>query len=179
MTAASRLRALALATAAGVVVIDQGSKAWVMHHLAPGESIRVVGPILSLTRIVNTGAGFGLWPGSWPLLAGFAALLAALLVWEAGQAGTRRVAFALGLVLGGAVGNLLDRALHHGVVDFLNVHVWPVFNVADAAVTVGVLVLLVLAVTGRWDPLDRKPRRVQELRAGDASLEGRDGSPEH
>ncbi len=172
-----RSRALTVSIALAVVGLDQATKAWALVTLPVGHSIRVLGPVLSWTRVDNTGAAFGLLPGSWPLLALFALVLAGALVYFAGRSGSDRIAVALGLVLGGAVGNLIDRAVRHDVIDFINVHVWPVFNVADAAVTVGALALVFFAFTGVGEPSFRSRVATVPSRSRQAPEDGA-GRPE-
>ena len=138
--------ALAAGTAVAVVALDQVTKSWALRSLADGPVHLVWTLHLNLT--FNSGAAFGLGRGLAPLLIAAALVLVALLV-GMGRSGppTPLAAFALGLVLGGAAGNLADRLLRdHGgaVVDFIDLQWWPVFNLADAAISCGA-VLLVLA----------------------------------
>ena len=135
-------RRWASAVAATVLILDQASKAWVVAQLAPGRSVPLLGSWLSLTLVENTGAAFSVLAHSSALLAAFAAVAAAALWWLSGRLEGRGAPTALGLILGGALGNLVDRLARHAVVDFVNIHVWPAFNVADSAITVGALWLL-------------------------------------
>ena len=137
-----------LLTALLVVAADQLSKIWIRSNLAVGESLPEAG-FFQLTHVQNTGAVFGLFHGqSFPLtvvaLIGIVILLVyALLIY-------RRFPFldsmlaklALGLVLGGTVGNLIDRLTTdlHYVTDFISIGIWPAFNIADSAITVGVII---------------------------------------
>jgi signal peptidase II len=134
---------VALAVAAGVVVVDQVTKSAAQAHLrAP---VHLVGPF-GFALGYNTGSAFSLFTGAPAVLGAVVALVAAALVWAARRAQRRSVAVALGLVLGGAIGNLADRVFrgHHGaVVDFITLSHWPTFNVADACITVGTIVLVV------------------------------------
>jgi signal peptidase II len=137
------------AVAALVVAADQLSKNWALGHLHYGEPRHVVGPTyLDLT--FNSGAAFGLGTGVTPIIEALAVVLVAWLLFATHQVGRNvrpLTAVGVGLLLGGALGNLTDRVLrhHHGaVVDFIQaVSWWPVFNVADASITVGVIVLAV------------------------------------
>ncbi len=138
--------ALALAT----IAIDQISKAWIVGsvHLATRGSIFVL-PIFSLTFVPNRGVSYGLLTahgnlGRWALVAFSLVVAAALAVWAA-RASRWLAAGAVGLVMGGAVGNAIDRARIGYVVDFLDfsgLHFPWVFNVADSAISVGVVLLL-------------------------------------
>lgn len=136
--------------AAAVVAADQATKTWALHHLAAGPR-HVVGP-LNLVLTYNSGAAFSLGKGVTPVVV---AAVVVLVVWlvaftrRASRTATVPVSVALGLVLGGALGNLADRAFRSipghpaAVVDFIQAASWwPVFNVADACVVVGVVVLV-------------------------------------
>lgn len=149
-----RLR-LGLGLAALVLLLDQITKWWVLEvlHLPRRGQVRVT-PFLDLTMVWNRGVTFGLLGSDlwWkPLALGAVALLVALLllVWLA-RAENRRVAWGLGLVLGGAVGNVIDRARFGAVVDFVHLHAggysWYVFNLADSAIVCGVGLLLLDAL---------------------------------
>ena len=137
LLAAGRWYALAAAT----VALVQAAKWVAVALLAPNHSVAAL-PFLSWTFACNTGAAFSLFQGFGTWLGWLALLVAAYLVveiwrWRRGLA----EGLAYGLVLGGAVGNLVDRLLHGCVVDFVHVHYgwfnFPVFNVADSAITIG------------------------------------------
>lgn len=124
-----------------IVLLDQASKLWITSHLAPGQSFPL-GFIL-ITYVRNSGAAFGLLANQ-NLLIIFAVLIgvAAIILYYAYppfQTNWTRVS--LGLLLGGAVGNLVDRLRFGFVVDFIDLRVWPVFNVADSAITTGICIL--------------------------------------
>jgi len=136
--------------AAAVVAADQATKSMVLARFAPREGI-IVTPYFNLVLVYNKGAAFSFLsdaPG-WqtPLLIGFAVVaigvVAYLLVRSPGR---RMMATGLALILGGALGNLIDRVRFGQVVDFLDFHVgtwhWPAFNVADSAITVGAVLLI-------------------------------------
>lgn len=165
---AARQRLRASLVAAAVVGLDQGAKALVLTRLVPGVSVPVLGPVLALTLVKNPGAAFGLFGQATAALGAFAAATALLVWWVSGRTRSAPAAWALGLLLGGALGNLADRLLRHGVVDFLNVHVWPVFNLADSAITVGAVWLLWLALKapGGDDPVGGDPVGGAGARAG-------------
>lgn len=138
-----------LATATVVLVADLGSKWLVQQNFALHESVQIF-PGLALTYVMNPGAAFSMfasWSASVRLPLFIVVTLAALwAAWHYGKGlpeGDRLSALALGLVAGGALGNLVDRIRYGEVVDFIEVGVreiytWPVFNVADSAVCVGV-----------------------------------------
>ncbi len=134
-------------TALLLVTADQLSKFWIRSNLAIGESLFEVG-FFRLTRVHNTGAAFGLFQGqSFPLtiiaLVGVAALLLYALFFHRKLPflGNRLGKLALGLVLGGTVGNLIDRIYLGYVTDFIDFNFWPAFNIADSAIVVGIIIL--------------------------------------
>ena len=145
-----------LGAAAGVVVavvlVDQLTKWWAVDRLSRG-SIHLIGT-LDLQLSLNTGSAFSLLQGQDALLIVVAVVLVTglfVLVW---RAPTTARAATLGLVIGGALGNLSDRLFrgdHGAVVDFVALHFWPTFNVADASIVVGCGLLLVSLI--------REPRR--------------------
>ena len=150
-------------TALLVIVADQFTKIWIRSNLAPGEVIFKLG-FLRIIRIHNTGAAFGLFQG-WSSalivvgLLGIVAILAYAIFFyrQVSPLNDRLVMLALGLILGGTVGNLADRlnpALG-GVTDFISVGIWPSFNVADAAIVTGIIIftysVMVLARAKKTD----------------------------
>jgi signal peptidase II len=152
--------------AAIVLVVDQLSKALVLTFLAPGAphaEVVIVPGLLRLYYVENTGAAFGLFQGKNPLLAFLAfGVVVALVVWFRELVRFWLGSLALGLQLGGAVGNLIDRFRHGFVVDFIDFSFWPTFNVADSAITIGVLMLLyVLLRQGQLEsPRAREAERI-------------------
>jgi signal peptidase II len=138
--------ALALVIAALVVAADQATKTWAVHRLSQG-TIHLVWK-LDLVLSYNTGSAFGLAQGWAPVLTAAAGLIVVALLAVLRGVRSWAMALALGLVLGGALGNLTDRVLrgHHGaVVDFVALHFWPTFNVADSCIVVGVVLAVVLS----------------------------------
>lgn len=135
---ALRRLSVAGAVAAAVVAADQITKSWAVDRLAHGR-IHVAWK-LDLELAFNSGSAFGLARGWAPVLAGFAVIAVMLLVAYVRRVHSDLLAAAVGLVVGGAVGNLADRILgshHGGVVDFIAPHFWPTFNLADASIVVG------------------------------------------
>jgi signal peptidase II len=144
---------IVLGTAAAVLVIDQLTKAWAQRALADGP-IHVVWT-LDLRLVINTGAAFSRGQGMGWLIGLLALGVVLVLLRYRNRLPSPFAAVALGAVLGGALGNLSDRLfrgdgwLHGGVIDFIDLNWWPVFNVADIAVTLGVIgLLMVMAGTG-------------------------------
>ncbi len=142
----------------GVVVLDQFTKLVAEGALDPYRPVSLL-PFFNLTLVYNTGAAFSLLAdaGGWQrwFFLGLSAVVSlALVVWIVRlPRGQGRLALALALVLGGAVGNLIDRALYGHVIDFLDLHYggwhWPAFNVADAAITVGAVLLVADTLLGK------------------------------
>jgi signal peptidase II len=166
---AGAARAAAAATAAGfpaaasgwrwlpltaaVVVLDQAVKAWMVHHFAPFERVHVL-PVLDIILTYNTGAAFSFLSEAsgwqrWLFVVLALAVSAALIVWlrRLHALAHSLLAAGLALIVGGALGNMLDRLTIGRVVDFIHVHwgraYFPAFNVADSAITIGALVLLI------------------------------------
>jgi signal peptidase II len=152
---------LELGTMAVVVALDQVSKAIIRIVLPLGESRRIIPEFLDLTHVHNTGAAFGLlnaadFPYKPVVMIAIAAIALVAIAAYATQLGfhERTARFGLALILGGAFGNLIDRAIAGYVVDFVDVywgstHFWA-FNVADSAITIGaILVLLDMIGIGR------------------------------
>jgi signal peptidase II len=142
-----------LLTVVGVVVVlDYLTKMWAMSALAPGYPIPVLGEFFRLTYTHNPGAAFGINIGEHSRMFFLVLSLVALgvlgLIYRATPAVDRLRLFAIALVSAGAVGNIVDRLrFEAGVVDFLDVgigrHRWPIFNVADMAVSIGAVLLLI------------------------------------
>lgn len=146
-----RGRLLIPAVAVVVVVVDQVTKTWALHHLT--DPRHVIGPI-NLILTYNSGAAFSLGQGITPIVE---TVVVGLVVWllaisrRVSRTASMPVAAALGLLLGGALGNVGDRLFrhipyHHGsVVDFIQAASWwPVFNVADSSIVIGVVLLVLL-----------------------------------
>ncbi len=145
-----RIAWAAYAFAAAVIVLDQITKAWILYglHLREVGQIPVLEPIFNLTFVLNRGVSFGLLTGGetgrW-LLTVFSIVVAGLLAFWATRADRRLLITALGLIMGGALGNVIDRIRFGGVVDFLDFSglYFPwVFNVADSAISIGVVLLI-------------------------------------
>ncbi len=152
----------ALATAALVFVADQGLKAVVEGSMRVGESIPLVPGLLSLTHIKNDGGAFGILGGSQLVLLAGSAVAVGVVLWMLLSGPTSGMTtYGGGLILGGAAGNLLDRLTAGEVTDYVHFSFWYVFNAADAAITVGVGLLLLSAlspeVSGESSPADRPP----------------------
>lgn len=142
---------LALFTVAlAVVLIDQASKAWAVARLSGGRRIPILGDTFDLRLVLNPGSAFGLFPGATIVISALSTLITIVVaVWVLREP---HPPLSLGLVLGGGVGNLVDRAMREPgwgrghVVDFLYLSFFPTFNLADAAISIGVAFLLFQAL---------------------------------
>jgi signal peptidase II len=153
---------LGLTTAAAVAVLDQALKLWLLFVFdLPSRGIVRLTPFLDLVMVWNRGISYGLFQqdgplGQWALLAITAIAVALLWVWLV-RSTSPMIAFSLGLIIGGAVGNAIDRAAYGAVADFVLLHLttgnfsfkWYVFNLADAAIVAGVVGLLYDSLAGR------------------------------
>jgi signal peptidase II len=133
---------------ASIFALDQLTKFLALNHLASVETVPVISGIFHLTLVHNTGIAFGFFNNSRILLiAAITVSLIVLAVWgvRGAKGGHRPLeSAALALILGGAIGNWLDRIRYGAVVDFFDFRVWPVFNVADSAITIGVCLYLLI-----------------------------------
>ena len=134
-----------------VFAADRVAKDWMAQHLVPGQSIVLLPPVLSFTLIENSGAAFGiLQHRQWLFVA-----VAMLVLIAGGYALVRRARFrkqqgiAMGLLMGGAAGNLWDRVVNGRVIDFIHFEHFAIFNLADASIVVGMALLL-------WDGWHRE-----------------------
>jgi signal peptidase II len=151
VSASARAWCLAGALAALVIAADQAAKAAIEAHLVPGEDVDVLGP-LGLTLAHNRGVAFGLAGGAGaPLILVTLAALAVVAYFFAREPARPGMWVATGLLAGGAIGNLADRVRAGAVTDYVDLSPWPPFNLADVAITAGVLlfVLLYLRDSGR------------------------------
>jgi signal peptidase II len=163
------LTRLGLVVAVLSAAVDQASKLWLLYvfELPARAPVRLT-PFLDLVMTWNKGISYGLFQqegplGQWVLLAIKVAAVALLMVWLA-RAGSRLTAVSLGLIIGGAAGNAIDRLVHDGVADFILFHIttatihfnWYVFNLADAAIVAGVAGLLYESALG--DRAAKAPR---------------------
>lgn len=126
-----------------IVVCDQVTKQLVLSALPVGESHRILGPILSLTHTRNAGGAFSLLQARAPVfvIVGVVAVVAMVAAFHRLRGAELPIATALALALGGAIGNLIDRIRFGYVIDFFDIHVWPIFNIADSAITIAICVL--------------------------------------
>lgn len=144
-----------------VILFDQMTKILVMRTFALGESVRVFGDLVRFTYIQNPGMAFGIQVGSKGFFTLFAALASlAIFVYLVRMRHDKLLSrLSLALILGGAIGNLIDRLIRGQVIDFIDIGVgqtrWPVFNIADMAVSIG-MVLLIGQVLLEREPEEKK-----------------------
>ena len=151
-----RWSALALSVALSTLVVDQAHKAWMLLVYRIQDKGRVsVAPFLDLVYVKNFGISYGMmpgWLGPWALSAFAVVASVALYLWLVRGPTTRLMAWSLGLIIGGAIGNAIDRLWLGGVADFFSAHAfgfyWYVFNIADVAIVAGVAGLLYNSIRG-------------------------------
>lgn len=139
-----------LTVATVVAILDQLTKYWAIDALTGANRVIEVTSFFNLVMVWNRGVSFGMMGGGavppWLLAAVSAAVAAGLTLWLS-RLDQRWLGAGVGLIIGGAVGNVIDRVVYGAVADFLDFHLaghhWPAFNVADSAITVGVAILVI------------------------------------
>ena len=131
-----------------VICIDQASKSLMLYNLKDLESIPMIPNVFHLTLVHNTGIAFGLFNGGSRGLLAAICIGIGILFFLAFKMRNEPLVFrlSLGFILGGAIGNLIDRMTQGAVIDFLDFRVWPVFNMADSFITVGVFILILTII---------------------------------
>jgi signal peptidase II len=157
----SRAAAVLFLTAVGTYGLDRATKLWAEATL-PGAPIDLVPGVLTLRFTENSGGAFSIGRSAPWFFVGVTTIVSLVIVATAFRHTNRAVAAALGSVLGGALGNLTDRAirapgLRGHVVDFIDLHVWPVFNLADSAIVVGAIVLAWIGFRDREEDREERP----------------------
>jgi signal peptidase II len=166
-----------VSVAVAVVIADQLSKLWIDANFLPAsvyplpgaeQPTPIIGDFVRIAKNYNTGGIFGLFGNSAPILALSSTVVIGLIVLYQAREGTREawpLSLALGLLLGGAIGNFLDRVRLGAVIDFVDMGIgdfrWYTFNVADAAISIALVLLFVIAIFG-----DRLTRRLEHRPAG-------------
>lgn len=191
MTTGSSARPLWLpffAVAGAVVVVDQLTKAWIRSILAPGEATAVLGDWLRLVHSQNNGGIFGLLRGQALPFAIVSLGVIAIIVAYHGRSGRGLfLTLALGFLLGGAIGNLLDRLRYGSVLDFVDAGIgglrWYTFNVADASISLAIVLLLAMSIRpsragGAADSKAAPQPRATTEPAPAATARATDGGPD-
>jgi signal peptidase II len=171
---------LGLTVAAAIAVIDQASKLWLLFAYKLGDrGVVTLTPFLDLVLAWNTGISFSLFAqdgevGRWILVGMMLIAIVLLWIWLA-RATSGLTAIAIGLIVGGAIGNAIDRVAYGAVADFVRFHIttesiqfsWAVFNVADAAIVIGVVFLLYETL---WGAPQKRPDHRQNGGSGDTAI---------
>jgi len=128
-----------------VLILDQLSKLYIVRNFYLGESVPVIKNIFHITYVTNTGVAFGMLQkyGSALLVFSIAAIITLTLIIYGYKNLSKITLAAFSLILGGAWGNIFDRIFRKEIVDFLDFQIWPVFNVADSAITIGIVMLFI------------------------------------
>lgn len=128
--------------ALSVLLLDRITKLLVLKYIPLHSSINLL-PYVSITHVTNTGALFGVFKNAQIIFAVLAVVVCAYILWKYRTFNIWYVAPSA-LVFAGALGNLVDRLLYSGVIDFISIGIWPVFNVADSAISIAVVWLLIV-----------------------------------
>jgi signal peptidase II len=135
-----------------VFALDRLTKSLVSANVPFGTEVELIDHVVGITNLHNSGAAFGLAPaGAAIFLVASVVVAIGIVIYVARHPGDLRTDAILGLILGGTLGNGFDRLAYGTVTDFINFHFWPVFNVADSAISLGVVALLVGYVLRRPD----------------------------
>lgn len=142
----SKKNILIFSVAVLVVILDQLTKFLIKLSLQLNESVPIIKNIFHLTYVTNTGSAFGLFKGINPFFILFSIIIIVAIFYCLRKVveSEKLLQFAVGLLLGGTIGNLADRLFYGAVTDFIDFRIWPVFNVADSAVTISVMLLIIL-----------------------------------
>ncbi len=150
--------ALAGLVAVVVVAVDQFTKVIARNSISGNDDVELLGGVITIVDVRNSGIAFGQLAGGGALVAVIVALAVGALLWYfLSHLATPMIWLATGLVIGGAVGNIIDRVRAGAVTDFIKLPHWPAFNFADAAITIGVIALVLLV------EIDARRRRKLEL----------------
>ena len=175
----------ALVVAAIVIVLDQLTKHWAINRLSDGQDIDVIGS-LRFNLAFNSGMAFSRGEGLGPIIGVVAVVVVAVLLVGLRREGSRLGDIASGMVIGGALGNVVDRLFrgdgwfHGSVIDFIDLQWWPIFNVADMAITIGGVLLVlgtVFAGSPTTDPADADPAGADSADADPDDADPADADP--
>ena len=144
-------------TAGGVLLLDRLSKLWIMNNIDLGTSWVLINGILNISYLHNRGAAFGIMQGqAWLFLALAAIVIAAAVYYNSQYHPQRWIQYALALIVGGSLGNLIDRLLYLSVVDFISIGWFPVFNVADTAIVCGGILFMLYIIKNDLSELGKE-----------------------
>ena len=130
-----------------VALLDQLTKFIIINNLKLGSTTPIINNIFHLTYVTNTGSAFGLFKNlNWFFMLFSILVIIAIFYYLRKKIDEKEkfLQLAVGLLLGGTIGNMTDRILYGAVIDFLDFRIWPVFNVADSAITISVVLLIIL-----------------------------------
>ena len=127
-----------------VIGADQFTKAIIRRNLSIGETFSIIRGFVQLKGVENPGGAFGLFPGSqiFLLAVSIIVVIVAVIYWMLNRPNEPIVTMSFGLIVGGAIGNMIDRFLFNNVTDFIDFRYWPVFNIADLAIVIGMILFL-------------------------------------
>ncbi|MFH1361595.1 MAG: signal peptidase II [bacterium] len=155
-----------------IIVVDQVIKYFIHNLLRLGQSIPLVGNVLNLTYVRNTGAAFSLFIGFSPYLivVGLIVVLAVIYFHHKLPPKSWWVQVGLSFVLGGSLGNLIDRIFRSYVIDYIDITVWPVFNLADIMINIGVIMIAIKL-------FQKEAEEIHEINEGDRFVKGLEHVP--
>ena len=153
-----------LSATSALILLDRLTKWWAGHSLAYGRPQPLIGQAIRLTRVHNVGGAFGIFPGSGILFLVVSAIVSVVLLFLLVTRRVRGVWTRIGvsIVLAGAIGNLIDRLMYGYVLDFFEIRGFPVFNLADACISVGAAVIILTMLFGGGR--DRSVQEADRLR---------------
>jgi signal peptidase II len=138
-----------LAVIFSIILFDRVTKSFFSHWLYPGESFPLIENILHMTLVHNTGIAFGLFKGQGLIFIIISSIAVLFFVFNIFYSQYKKEALSFwyllsfSLIIGGAAGNLFDRIVYGYVIDFIDFRIWPVFNVADSAITIGAIIIAI------------------------------------
>jgi signal peptidase II len=131
---------------AAIVFLDQSAKYLIQAYLPLDQEIILIPKLLSLTHLTNTGASFGILRGMNSFLIVLGLGVVVFLFYQIYQKEQTEPLWPFALIIGGAISNVLDRVMHGFVIDFIQIPFWPSFNIADSAITIGVITLIIYSL---------------------------------
>ena len=129
-----------------IVILDQLTKFLIKSNFKLNQSIPIIKNVFHLTYVTNTGSAFGFFK-SYNIFFGLFSVIVIIVIFyylKKIKENEKLMQFSIGLLLGGTIGNLTDRIAYGSVVDFLDFRIWPVFNIADSAVTISIILLIII-----------------------------------